>query len=328
MRYLGVMLEFKLDWYPHTQYLESKLLLIRNNLVRCSKATWGMSFHNLMKIYKYAILPAVTYASESWSISISKTAKCKLQQIQRSFLIFITKVYKTVSHESRSAVAGIMPIEQAMHLHKDIRAISRGNPTNAVVTELKKIEISTKTRGIHPKDNHMRIDLSGSEGNANVKIYADGSKRENHVGASMVAVKDSREIHINNQRLNITCTVFQAELCGISVAVDWIQSQGKKTFSSAVNVDSKAALLAIANKHTTHPLAVATRLKTIKLRISTSITFHWVKGHAGLKGNERADYLAETVARYNTTITYDEIPIKREKQILEDYYTKSGTQYT
>jgi len=50
-------------------------------------------------------------------------------------------------------------------------------------------------------------------------------------------------------------------------------------------------------------------VKAIKLRNSTSITFHWVKGHAGLKGNERADYLAKTVARYNTTIAYDEIPI-------------------
>jgi hypothetical protein len=87
-------------------------------------------------------------------------------------------------------------------------------------------------------------------------------------------------------------------------------------------VDSKAALPALANKHTTHPLAVATRMKTIELRNSTSITFHWVKGHVGLKGNERADYLTKTVASYNTTIAYDEIPINRRKQILEDCYTK------
>jgi len=42
-----------------------------------------------------------------------------------------------------------------MHLYKDIRAISRGNLTNAVITELKKIEIPTKIRGIHPKDNQI-----------------------------------------------------------------------------------------------------------------------------------------------------------------------------
>jgi hypothetical protein len=87
-----------------------------------------------MTIYKYAILPAITYTSEAWSFSMSKTVKSKLQQIQRSFLTFITKAYKTVSHKALSAIAGIMPIEQARHLYKDITAISRGNPTNAVIT--------------------------------------------------------------------------------------------------------------------------------------------------------------------------------------------------
>jgi len=48
----------------------------------------------------------------------------------------------------------------------------------------------------------------------------DGSKTENHVGASIVPVKDSKAIHINTQRLSIMCTVFQAELYGISMAVD------------------------------------------------------------------------------------------------------------
>jgi len=92
--------------------------------------------------------------------------------------------------------------------------------------------------------------------------------------------------------------------------------------SYAINVDSKAALLAIANKHTTHPLAVATRLKTIELKNSTSITSHWVKGHAGLEGNERADYLAKRAASYNTSIAYEEIPINQGKQILDEYYIK------
>ena len=92
--------------------------------------------------------------------------------------------------------------------------------------------------------------------------------------------------------------------------------------SYAINVDSKAALLAIANKHTTHPLAVATRLKTIELRNSTSITFHWLKRHAGLKGNERADYLANIAASCNTTIAYDAISINRGKRILEEYHIK------
>jgi ribonuclease HI len=102
------------------------------------------------------------------------------------------------------------------------------------------------------------------------------------------------------------------------MAVDWIQNQLYKTASYALNVDSTAALLAIANKHSTHPLAVAIRRKTIELRTVTSITFHWIKGHTGLEGNERADYLARTIASYNLTISYDALPVSRGKQILED----------
>jgi len=138
----------------------------------------------------------------------------------------------------------------------------------------------------------------------------------------MVAVKNSQEVHTETQRLNIECTVFQVELCRIGMAVDWIQNQRKGTSSYAIHVDSKAALLAIANKFYTHPLAVDTRRKIIELRTTTTITFHWTKGHTGLKGNERADYLAKTVASYNPNITYDKIPVSRGKQLLEDYYTQ------
>lgn len=84
----------------------------------------------------------------------------------------------------------------------------------------------------------------------------------------------------------------------------------------------KAALLAIANKHSTHPIAVDIRIKTMKIRTDSSINFHWIKGHTGLKGNERADYLARTIASYNPTISYDAIPVSRGNQILEDYYIK------
>ena len=77
-----------------------------------------------------------------------------------------------------------------------------------------------------------------------------------------------------------------------------------------------------AIKHSTHPLAADTRRKIIELRTTTKITFHWIKGRTDLRGNERADYLAETVASYNPNITYDAIPVSRGKQLLEDYYTQ------
>jgi hypothetical protein len=159
-------------------------------------------------MYKHAILPVITYASEAWCPTTTKTARSKLLQIQRSYLTFITKAYRTVSNEAFSAIAGTMPLDVAILLHKDIRKISRGQPTKAVLPEVKKITIPNKSRNTHPKDNHTRVDLSGTKGKAKVSIYTDGSKTENHVGASMVAVENSIEIHIDTQRLNIECTAF------------------------------------------------------------------------------------------------------------------------
>jgi hypothetical protein len=180
-------------------------------------------------VYKYAILPAITYAAEAWHSSISKCEKNKLQQIQRSFLLFLTKAYRTVSLEAISAITEIMPIDQALNLHKDKRTIIRRLTTNAVIAQLKRIETPTKMRGIHPTDSYLHVELTGMEGTAEVSIYTDSSKTQHHVGAGMVVVKNSREIYIEEtQRLNIECTVFQDELCSIGMAVDWILHQRKK----------------------------------------------------------------------------------------------------
>jgi hypothetical protein len=103
-----------------------------------------------------------------------------------------------------------------------------GNCLTYRTTELNKTEILNKVTRIHPKDNHIRLDLSETEGNAIVSVYVDGYRTENHVGSSMVAMKTLTEIHIATQRLNIACMVFQVELCGINMAVDWIQSQRNK----------------------------------------------------------------------------------------------------
>jgi ribonuclease HI len=138
----------------------------------------------------------------------------------------------------------------------------------------------------------------------------------------VVVVKDSKKTHINTARLHSECTIFYAELYGIGMARKWIQSQRRSISACAINVDSKAALLAIANKQTTHPLASAIREKIINLRHTTSINLHWVKSHAGLKGNERADYLAKSAASYCTMTSYDKSPITRDKKILEEHYTK------
>jgi ribonuclease HI len=159
-----------------------------------------------------------------------------------------------------------MPIDQAISLYKDTRAIARGQQTNAINAQLKKIETPTKLKGINPTENHIQAVLTGEVELAEMTLYTDGSKTDKHVGAGMVVMKESKEIYTEATRINNDCTIFQAELCGIRMAIEWIQNQRKKAASYAINIDSKAAILAIANKHTTHPIAVDMRRKMIQLR--------------------------------------------------------------
>jgi hypothetical protein len=91
---------------------------------------------------------------------------------------------------------------------------------NAFIVQLKRNEIPIKERGINPANSYKHVKLTGEKGTAEVSMYTDGSKTEHHVGAGMVAVKNSRKIHTETQRLNIECTEFQSELCGIGMAVD------------------------------------------------------------------------------------------------------------
>jgi len=111
-------------------------------------------------------LPAITHEAEAWDSWNSKRARNKLQQIQRSLLIFITKAYRSVSLEALQAIAGLMPIEQAVSLYKDTRAISRGQQTNAVIVQLREIETPIKMKGTNPIDNYIQVVLTGVEGRA------------------------------------------------------------------------------------------------------------------------------------------------------------------
>ena len=133
-----------------------------------------------MSIYNHAILPVITHAAEVWFYKISARANKKLQEIQRSFLIFLTKSYRTVSIIGLQTIAGVMSINLTLLMHQDVRAISSGHQTDTVSIKLLDIETG-RIRGIHPKNNYISVNFTGKECKAEFCIYTYGTKTENHV---------------------------------------------------------------------------------------------------------------------------------------------------
>ncbi|KAJ2952392.1 hypothetical protein O0L34_g4679 [Tuta absoluta] len=92
------------------------------------------------------------------------------------------------------------------------------------------------------------------------------------------------------------CTVYQAELLAINRSTRYIIKHNARSFG--IFSDSMAAIQTVKNPSSLHPLAVEARdnLKKISSQ-DKDVTLFWIKAHAGLEGNERADQLAKEAAQ-------------------------------
>ena len=99
----------------------------------------------------------------------------------------------------------------------------------------------------------------------------------------MVVYNDTSEITSKSIKLNPQCTVFQAEIQGVQMAVNWIIDNLKPNCKYAINVDSQATLRAISSNESTNPVIVKIR-KDLQVVLTTNeVTF---QGHTWHYGNE------------------------------------------
>ena len=127
-----------------------------------------------------------------------------------------------------------------------------------------------------------------------VAIFTDGSKTSNSTGFAIYV--PGYDVSISK-----TCSqfhsVFSMELHAINTAVSWITESGLK--KAIILSDCQSALASISNPHRSRHFIVneiisnINRLKTNKISVSLA----WIPGHAGIKGNEKADSLAKKAAQ-------------------------------
>ncbi|GBM48148.1 hypothetical protein AVEN_107106-1 [Araneus ventricosus] len=125
-----------------------------------------------------------------------------------------------------------------------------------------------------------------------LEIYTDGSGIDGRIGAAMVVYDYGQLIHSQQCRLPDHCTVFQAEVLGLEVALEFCCTlsvwQKIHIFS-----DSRSALQAIQdpNNNNEHTRKIKTIYK--KATDIAWIRLHCIKVHVGYVGNEMADIQAK-----------------------------------
>ncbi|KAK2711293.1 hypothetical protein QYM36_012469 [Artemia franciscana] len=152
----------------------------------------------------------------------------------------------------------------------------------SVMVELRKNPLN------YIKFNHLMV----TEYKEHLKVYTDGSKNNEVVGAAFV-------IPILNKtepfKLDPSQSIFEAELVAIMKAGSYLMSISSEKNKILICSDSKSAIEELQSPKQTSREITTTQLVMDKLATSTntSVTIMWVPGHKNIRGNEEADIAAK-----------------------------------
>ncbi|GBP96814.1 Putative 115 kDa protein in type-1 retrotransposable element R1DM [Eumeta japonica] len=309
IRLLGLTIDKKLTFIPHVAKACKKATNIYKGLARAAKATWGLSPEIVRTIYITVIEPIVLYASCAWAPATRKLGVRKmLDAVQRSVALKACRAHRTVGHF----------VDRELE-----RPVYFGDlPHPAHVPEIGYESVED----LDPQTVD-RLAVVGP------RIFTDGSRIEGKVGAALTEWRDGRETWYSTLRLDPFCTVFQAEMVALQRAIRRVKN-GK---DGLVNIfsDSRSSLEVLAGPKTYHPLAHEARRDISEIVAEgRAVRLFWVRAHAGIAGNERADELARRAAlTKKTAADYDRFPLSYAKRVIraasleewQERYAEGGT---
>ncbi|XP_063838171.1 uncharacterized protein LOC135087301 [Ostrinia nubilalis] len=336
VKILGLTIDHKLTFNTHVALQCKKALDIYKQLSRAAKVSWGLHQDIIRTIYVATVEPIIMYAAAAWAPASSKLGVQKLlSTVQRGFAQKLCKSYRTVSLHSALALAGILPLDLRIQEAAALYFARRGSPP-PVLGDRETESVVGFAEAPHPAE-HMSLEfvslvdqhLVDQHNVQAVRIFTDGSKIEGKVGAALSWWNNEAEIRNSKLSLSAYCTVYQAELLAIWKASGQILKGAEASYG--LYSDSRAALETITNHDSLHPLAVETR-KNLRTAFTQgkAVSLFWVKAHAGLPGNERADELAKEAALASKRKPdYDRCPISYVKRLIrEDTLDKWNDRYT
>ncbi|CAG4947588.1 unnamed protein product [Parnassius apollo] len=319
IKLLDVLIDKKLKFIKHVDFIFNKVRKLYTRLITFVKPTWGIHFENIEIIYKHVIEPIVCYASSIWQSAIGfKCVKEKLLYLQRNFALRIIRGFRTVSTVACISIAQLRPLpikikEIADNERTRITQVSQYLPSDVT------LDIPAKPGNLlHPslrKPIKFTEEQIPTENIINsYRIYTDGSKHSNKVGAAFVIHKPNGEKIIRKYKLHDSCSVFQAELLAISKACEWIIEH--KINPTYIFSDSKSGLQEIANENSYNSLVVSIhriiqRIESLNLKVSLC----WIKGHIGISGNEEADAAAKSAATSHRSYEFLKFSISHVKYL-------------
>lgn len=111
---------------PYWDCIQERAFKVLNKMNRLSTASWRIKPSIHKTLYSTIVERIVLYAVPVWYNCKVVLAK-RLQSLQRSLLLWVTKCYKTVSTDALKVLAGVLPLDVRAEIYRDFTTLVRWN---------------------------------------------------------------------------------------------------------------------------------------------------------------------------------------------------------
>jgi ribonuclease HI len=326
IKVLGVILDQGLRFKEHLAGKAERALKAALALKRLQ----GLNPSTMRQLYTATVAPVMDYASPVWYLAVSDKTLAILHRAQRVAAQAIVGGFRTMGLDVAVLEAGIPSLQQRLH-----------EQTLRFWISIQKLEVShihaklAKTKPIRRFNSPLRkaaglfrelnanraekipaigcepwslkayvhildkeaAKLATAEQPATIDFYTDGSVRNGRAGIGIwtSAWEASRTIR-RAEETNVHLTELEA----IWMAIKGLSHEYNRLVKIRVFTDSQSALRIIQSAKINDSLGL---VKKIREKIAkATFSLHWVPGHEGIKGNERANELAQQATEANSSM--------------------------
>ncbi|GBM13697.1 hypothetical protein AVEN_148215-1 [Araneus ventricosus] len=196
LKYLGVIIDNKLNWADHLINLKTKLTHLHQKITRIAGTNWGLNKDLRRRLYKTVAERMILHGAAAWAYPLSTRQSRLLNSIQRKFLLNVTGAYSTTPTAALQVIEGIIPLhtkaeQEAVYVRRArLRKTSNYNNINFNPNNYEDGTTSTK---FHPAIFQLEDRISLKKQFLPVpglNIYTDGSKIEDKTGSAFCVMED------------------------------------------------------------------------------------------------------------------------------------------